>query len=58
MNNSTMQTATRLVSRKAKGSRSLKGVNRLVRLLPFACAFKSSDLKAQLILGYLLMTFV
>ena len=58
MNNSTMQTATRLVSRKAKGSRSLKGVDRLVRLLPFACAFKSSDLKAQLLLGYLLMTFV
>ena len=56
MNNSTMQTATRLVSWKAKGSRSLKGVDRLVRLLIFACAFKSSDLKAQL--GYLLMTFV
>ena len=58
MNNSTMHTATRLVSRKAKGSRSLKGVDRLVRLLPFACAFKSSDLKAQLLLGYLLITFV
>ena len=58
MNNSTMQTATRLVSWKAKGSRSLKGVDRLVRLLLFACAFKSSDLKAQLLLGYLLMTFV
>ena len=53
-----MHTATRLVSRKAKGSRSLKGVDRLVRLLPFACAFKSSDLKAQLLLGYLLITFV
>ena len=53
----TMQTATRLVSRKAKG-RSLKGVVRLVRLLPLACAFKSSDLKAQLLVGYLLMTFV
>ena len=49
MNNSTMQTATRLVSWKAKGSRSLKGVDRLVRLLIFACAFKSSDLKAQLL---------
>ena len=58
MNNSTMQTATSLVSRKAKGSRSLKGVDRLVRLLPFACAFKSSDLKEQLLFGYLLMTFV
>ena len=58
MNNSTMQTATRLVSRKAKGSRSLKGVDRLVRLLPFALAFKSSDLKTQLLVGYLLMTFV
>ena len=58
MNNSTMQTATRLVSGKAKGSRSLKGVDRLVRLLPFACAFKSSDLKTQLLVGYLLMTFV
>ena len=58
MNNSTMHTATRLVSRKAKGSRWLKGVDRLVKLLPFACAFKSSDLKAQLLLGYLLMTFV
>ena len=58
MNNSTMHTATRLVSRKAKGSRSLKGVDRLVRLLPFACAFKSSDLKEQLLFGYLLMTFV
>ena len=58
MNNSTMQTATRLVSWKAKGSRSLKGVDRLVRLLIFACAFKSSELKAQLLLGYLLMTFV
>ena len=58
MNNSTMQTATSLVSRKAKGSRSLKGVDRLVRLLPFACAFKSSDLNAQQLLGYLLMTFV
>ena len=51
MNNSTMHTATRLVSRKAKGSRWLKGVDR-------CCAFKSSDLKAQLLLGYLLMTFV
>ena len=58
MNNSTMHTATRLVSRKAKGSRSLKGVDRLVQLLPIACAFKSSDLKAQQLLGYLLMTFV
>ena len=57
MNNSTMQTATRLVSWKAKGSRSLKGVDRLVRLLIFACAFKSSDLKAQLLLEYILMTF-
>ena len=46
MNNSTMHTATRLVSRKAKGSRSLEGVDRLVRLLPFPCAFKFSDLKA------------
>ena len=58
MNNSTMHTATRLVSRKAKGSRSLKGVDRLVQLLPIACAFKSSDLKVQLLIGYLLMTFV
>ena len=48
MNNFTMHMATRRVSRKAKGSRSLKGVDRLVRLLPFA----------QLLLGYLLMTFV
>ena len=30
---------------KLKGSQSLKGVDRLVQLLPFACAFKSSDLK-------------
>ena len=58
MNNSTMHTATRRVRRKAKGSRSLKGVDRLLRLLPFACTFQSSDLKAQLLLGYLLMTFV
>ena len=57
MNNSTMQTATSLVSRKAKGSRSLKGVDRLVRLLPFACAFKSSDLKEQLLFGYLFNDF-
>ena len=48
MNNFTMHMATRRVSRKAKGSRSLKGVDRLVRLLPFA----------QLLLGYLLMTSV
>ena len=48
MNNFTMHMATRRVSEKAKGSRSLKGVDRLVRLLPFA----------QLLLGYLLMTFV
>ena len=48
MNNFTMHMATRRVSRKAKGSRSLKGVDRVVRLLPFA----------QLLLGYLLMTFV
>ena len=48
MNNFTMHMATRRVSRKAKGSRWLKGVDRLVRLLPFA----------QLLLGYLLMTFV
>ena len=46
MNKSTMHTATRRLSREAKGSRSLKGVDRLVRLLPFSCAFKSSDLKA------------
>ena len=58
MNNSTIHTATRRVSRKAKDSRSWKGVDRLVRLLPFACAFKSSDLKAQLLLGYHLTTFV
>ena len=58
MNNSTMHTATRFLSRLAKGSRSLKVVDRLVRLLLFACAFKSTDLKAQLLLGYLLMTFV
>ena len=43
-----MHMATRQVSGKAKGSRSLKGVDRLVRLLPFA----------QLLLRYLLMTFV
>ena len=55
----TMHTATRRVSRKAKGSRSLKDVDRLMRLLPFICPFKSSDLKASLLLlGYLLMTFV
>lgn len=48
MNNFTMHMATRRVSGKAKGSRSLKGVDRLVRLLPFA----------QLLLRYLLMTFV
>ena len=48
MNNFTMHMATRRVSGKAKGSRSLKGVDRLVRLLPFA----------QLLLGYLWMTFV
>ena len=55
----TMHTATRRVSRKAKGSRSLKYVDRLMRLLPFICPFKSSDLKASLLLlGYLLMTFV
>ena len=51
-----MHTATRRVSRKAEGSRWLKGVDRLVRLLPFA--FKSSDSKAKLLLGCLLMTFV
>ena len=55
----TMHTATRRVSRKAKRSRSFKGVDRLMRLLPFICPFKSSDLKALLLLlGYLLMTFV
>ena len=54
-----MHTATRRVSRKAKGSRSFKGVDRLMRLLPFICPFKSSDLKSSLLLlGYLLMTFV
>ena len=58
MNNSTMHTATRRISRKAKGGRSLKGAGRLVGLLPFACPFKSSDQKAWLLLGYLLMTFV
>ena len=58
MNDSTMHTVTRWVSRKAKGSRSLKGVDRLVRLLQFACIFKSSDLKAELLSGYLKMTFV
>ena len=42
MNNSTMQTATRLVSQS---------------IVKRCCAFKSSDLKAQLLLGYLLMTF-
>ena len=46
INNSTMRMATRRVSRKAKGSRSLKGVDRPMRLSPFACAFKSSNLKA------------
>ena len=30
MNNSTLREATRLVSRKTKGSRLLKGVDRLV----------------------------
>ena len=58
LNNSTFHTATRQVSQKAKGSRSLKGVDRLVRLLPFAYAFKSSDLKTKLLLRYLLMTFL
>ena len=53
-----MHKATRRISRKAGGSRWLKGVDRLVRLLPFACVFKSSDLKAKLSLGYLLMTSV
>ena len=57
-----MHTATRRISRKAKGGRSLKGAGRLVGLLPFACPFKSpfksSDQKAWLLLGYLLMTFV
>ena len=42
MNNSTMQTATRLVRQS---------------IVKRCCAFKSSDLKAQLLLGYLLMTF-
>ena len=58
MNNSIMHTATHRISPNAKGSRSLKGVDGLVRLLPFACAFKSSDLKAWLLLRYILMTFV
>ena len=44
LNNSTLHTATRRVSRKAKGSRSLKGVDRLV--------------KTKLLLRYLLMTFL
>ena len=44
---------------KRHAGRSLKGVDRLMRLLPFICPFKSSDLKASLLLlGYLLMTFV
>ena len=43
---------------KWKGSRSLKGVDRLVRLLSFACAFKSSDLKTWLLLRNVLMTFL
>ena len=46
------------VSRRAKGSRSLKDVDKLVQLLPFACALKFSDLKAYLLLGYLLTTNV
>ena len=33
-------------NRKSEGCRWLKGVDRLVRLLPFACAFKSTKLKA------------
>ena len=45
MNNSTLRKATRRVSRKAKGSQPLKGVDRLVRLLPFAGALKYSSLK-------------
>ena len=47
---------SRRVSRKAKSSRSLKGADMLVRLLPLACAFESCDLKAHLLLGYLLTT--
>ena len=58
LNNSTLHTATRRLSRKAKGSQSLKGVERLVRLLPFTYAFISSDLKTKLLLRYLLMTFL
>ena len=56
MNNSTMCTVTCRVSRKAKRSRSLNGLHRIVRILPLACAFKSTNFK--LLLGYLLMNFV
>ena len=56
VSNSTMHSTTRRVSPKAKSSRSLKGADMLVWLLPLACAFESSDLKAQLLLGYLLTT--
>ena len=41
-----------------KQMKSLKGVDRLVRLLSFACAFKSSDLKTWLLLRNVLMTFL
>ena len=51
-----MCTVTCRESRKAKRSRSLNGLDRIVRILPLACTFKYSNFK--LLLGYLLMNFV
>ena len=45
LNNSTLRQAIRRVSRQTKGSRPLLGVVRLVRLLSFAGALKSSAFK-------------
>ena len=53
INNSTSRKATRRVRRKPKSSRPVRGVDRLVRLLSFASAFKSSALKVLLLSGYL-----
>ena len=53
INNSTSRKATRRVRRKPKSSRPVRGVDRLVRLLSFASAFKSCALKVLLLSGYL-----
>ena len=51
--NKNNERVTSPLNNPTKGSRSLKGVDRLVRLLPFAYAFKSSDLRTWLFLRFI-----